>query len=160
MNNVEQGSLFDGIDMENIPEEGVKYSQGCSEMYRLDKVERSAKIFTVFKEKDLAGFHLKSCDRKEPFYVVSGKVTGIEMAGDKINFTMQSLRNEDVFHFSVDENAEFYEKALHVCNSDNVTVVMSGDVCADMKFGPFFGAISWQFVNGNNTAVKEYSVRK
>ena len=49
MNNVEQGSLFDGIDMENIPEEGVKYSQGCSEMYRLDKVERSAKIFTVFK---------------------------------------------------------------------------------------------------------------
>ena len=84
MNNVEQGSLFDGIDMENIPEEGVKYSQGCSEMYRLDKIERSAKIFTVFKEKDLAGFHLKGCDRKEPFYVVSGKVTGIEMAGDKI----------------------------------------------------------------------------
>ena len=27
MNNVEQGSLFDGIDMENIPEEGVKYSR-------------------------------------------------------------------------------------------------------------------------------------
>ena len=53
--------------MENIPEEGVKYSQGCSEMYRLDKIERSAKIFTVFKEKDLAGFHLKGCDRKEPF---------------------------------------------------------------------------------------------
>ena len=72
MNNVEQGSLFDGIDMENIPEEGVKYSQGCNEMYRLDKMERSAKIFTVFKEKDLAGFHLKGCDRKEPFYVVSG----------------------------------------------------------------------------------------
>ena len=63
MNNVEQGSLFDGIDMENIPEEGVKYSQGCSEMYRLDKAERSAKIFTVFKEKDLEGFHLKGCDR-------------------------------------------------------------------------------------------------
>ena len=29
MNNIEQGSLFDGIDMENIPEEGVQYSQGC-----------------------------------------------------------------------------------------------------------------------------------
>ena len=37
---------------------------------------------------------------------------------------------------------------------------MSGDACADMKFGPFFGAVSWQFVNSNNTAVKEYSVRK
>ena len=160
MNNVEQGSLFDGIDMENIPEEGVKYSQGCSEMYRLDKAERSAKIFTVFKEKDLVGFHLKGCDRKEPFYVVSGKVIGIEMAGDKINFTMQSLRSEDVFRFSVGENAEFYEKALHVCSDDNVTVVMSGDACADMKFGPVFGAVAWQVVNSNNTAVKEYSVRK
>ena len=160
MNNVEQGSLFDGIDMENIPEEGVKYSQGCSEMYRLDKIERSAKIFTVFKEKDLVGFHLKGCDRKEPFYVVSGKVIGIEMAGDKINFTMQSLRSEDVFRFSVGENAEFYEKALHVCSDDNVTVVMSGDACADMKFGPFFGAVSWQFVNSTNTAGKAYSVRK
>ena len=82
------------------------------------------------------------------------------MAGDKINFTMQSLRSEDVFRFSVGENAEFYEKALHVCSNDNVTVVMSGDACADMKFGPFFGAVSWQFVNSNNPAVKEYSVRK
>ena len=125
MNNIEQGSLFDGIDMKNIPEEGVKYNQGCSEMYRLDKVERSAKIFTVFKEKDLAGFHLKGCDRKEPFYVVSGKVTGIEMAGDKINFTMQSLRNEEVFHFSVGESAEFYEKALHVCNRKEVQIIFS-----------------------------------
>lgn len=99
MNNVEQGSLFDGIDMENIPEEGVKYSQGCSEMYRLNKAERSAKIFTVFKEKDLVGFHLKGCDRKEPFYVVSGKVIGIEMAGDKINFTMQFCEAKMYFVF-------------------------------------------------------------
>ena len=61
MNNVEQGSLFDGIDMENIPEEGVKYSQGCSEMYRLDKIERSAKIFTVFKVKYSAILRKRFC---------------------------------------------------------------------------------------------------
>lgn len=67
MNNVEQGSLFDGIDMENIPEEGVKYSQGCSEMYRLDKIERSAKIFTVFKEKTLPAFILKAATEKNHF---------------------------------------------------------------------------------------------
>ena len=66
MNNVEQGSLFDGIDMENIPEEGVKYSQGCSEMYRLDKVERSAKIFTVFKEKYTDRSRTGKCTAGQP----------------------------------------------------------------------------------------------
>lgn len=67
MNNVEQGSLFDGIDMENIPEKGVKYNQGCNRCIVLIRWKEVQRFLRYIKKKTLPAFILKAATEKNHF---------------------------------------------------------------------------------------------
>lgn len=104
------------------------------------------------KQKDtLIPFPAEILEGKDPqgfpegnYWIVTGNVSQIE---DRDNVQITIMCGSDSLTVEFRPDHPHYRKAKSVCPGHSITVLMCGDEPAELRYGPYYGDVTWFFCN-------------
>lgn len=117
-------------------------------------VKKSQSLY-AYSSEEMQGY----CGDK-PMFIATGIVNKIEK-NQFLHIYLRGLKTDECIDFYIQPQDSLYIKASTILVGDRISVLMTGNYCIDIKFGPIFGDLSWKLNSDNNDcAVAEFVVKR
>lgn len=128
------------------------------------KVDKKLIVFTKEELKEMVPVSFDGnsdrSDRDGEFYIVCGYVASRMVYDDSADIVV-GCGNEEL-KICVSKKDNFFDKTIAANPGEiRLSILMRGNYCVDIKLGPIFGAVGWQFKKRHSSGriVVDYAVR-